>query len=431
MIINVFLNNLKSLEVQIERQGLSYDFDTPGALDLSNEPTFHSDQSYVEQIKRANHEVFTLYELAREFSSSVNLHETLSLFTKKIREFLPFDTCTVYLLDATGEFAAAEHIDGKGGPAFKGRHIRVGEGPTGNALKTGKVVTNFDPASDFLVSHQDFVGDYVAMISMPLHADEKLIGAVSLYSRETAGYGDEHQRLLETISRIAADAISTSLRHLEAQTHALTDPMTGLPNARSLQAQFEKEAARASRSGKSFQLLMLDLDGFKAVNDTYGHKTGDVMLKEVASIIRAQLRDYDFLARYAGDEFVAIIPDTQPEDVADLCQRIKTSVTNFALPVDEGIARVGVSLGASGYPKHGDTFDEIIVAADKAMYADKSNGKRLLESTNPNLSMEINKSLETLHMEVIPLEELETHIIPAEGCIVELDETHIISSAIN
>ncbi len=121
------------------------------------------------------------------------------------------------------------------------------------------------------------------MACLPLLADEKIIGAISLYSGELAIYEEEHLRLLETISRIAADAISKSVRHAETETHALTDPMTGLPNARSLQFQFEKEMARAKRSGHNLQLLVLDLDGFKAINDTFGHKTGDAMLKEIGS----------------------------------------------------------------------------------------------------------------------------------------------------
>jgi diguanylate cyclase (GGDEF)-like protein len=175
---------------------------------------------------------------------------------------------------------------------------------------------------------------------------------------------------------------------------------------------------------------MLDLDGFKAVNDTFGHKTGDMMLKEVSRIIRSQLRDYDFLARYAGDEFVAIIPDAKAHDVSDLCARIGSAVANFALPTADGVARVGVSLGSSGYPKNGETFDEIIVAADKAMYADKSSRKRLLQSS-PNLSVEVTELVENARMEVISLDDIETHIIPAEGCIVELDETHIVSTAVN
>ncbi len=84
------------------------------------------------------------------------------------------------------------------------------------------------------------------MASVPLIADEELLGAVTIYSRDLKSYGEEHIRLLETISRIAADAIGKSLQHDEAKTHALTDPMTGLPNARSLQIQFEKEVGRAN-----------------------------------------------------------------------------------------------------------------------------------------------------------------------------------------
>jgi diguanylate cyclase (GGDEF)-like protein/putative nucleotidyltransferase with HDIG domain len=424
LVVNVFLNNLKELETAVEQQGLSYEFDGFNRQPVRF-PEIHTDQNYVEQIKRANREVFTLYELARDFSSSVNLHETLSLFTKKIAEFVTFDTCSVYLLDAAKESAAAEHIDGQSGPAFKGRHIRIGEGPTGDVLKTGKAVKNAEPASDFLTSHSEAVSKYRSMTSVALIAEEEVIGAVSLYSFDASGYGEEHMRLLETISHIASDAISKSLRHLEAETYALTDPMTGLPNARSLQMQFEKEAARSSRVGTSFQVLMLDLDGFKAVNDTFGHKIGDKMLKEVGRIIRGQLRDYDFLARYAGDEFVAIIPDAKPEHVNDLCGRICEAVTSFALPVGDEIARVGISIGASGFSRAGETFDEVVIAADKAMYTDKSERKK-----RTCQAAAVESVIETA-VPVLSLSELDGTIIPAEGCIVELDETHIISAAVN
>ena len=155
------------------------------------------------------------------------------------------------------------------------------------------------------------------MASLPLIADEKLIGAVSIYSCELENYQDEHMRLLETVSRIASDTILKSLHHAETENNALTDPMTNLPNARSLQVHFENEVARAKRTGTEFQLIMLDLDGFKKVNDTFGHKVGDRLLKEVSKVMRGQLREYDFLARYAGDEFVAIIPDTSNEAMAE------------------------------------------------------------------------------------------------------------------
>jgi GGDEF domain-containing protein len=108
---------------------------------------------------------------------------------------------------------------------------------------------------------------------------------------------------VETVSHIAADAINIAIQHAEAETYALTDPMTGLPNSRSLRSQFEKEVERSTRGGKRFQLVVMDLDGFKYVNDNYGHKLGDTMLKAIGGVINGQLREYDFLARYGGDEF--------------------------------------------------------------------------------------------------------------------------------
>jgi len=200
--------------------------------------------------------------------------------------------------------------------------------------------------------------------------------------------------------------------------------MTGLPNARSLQMQFEKEVGRASRSATSFQVLMLDLDGFKGVNDNFGHKAGDEMLREISKVIRQQMRDYDFLARYGGDEFVALIPETSPGDVSDLCDRIEKAVCSFKLPVaDDQYASVGVSLGSAGYPASGETFDQMIIAADKIMYERKVNRKRLARIAQTDLI-----SRPVGH----PMSNAGTDGLTDDTLIVELDESHVItSSAVN
>ena len=415
-IIDIFLRNLRHFEAEIEAQGFAYKFDKKSEKDFSHQSENPDNQSYVEQIKRANHEVFTLYELAKVFSSSLNLQETLALFTEKISQFVPFDTCAIYLLEDKSDEARAVFVEGKNSSALQGKRIKAGEGATGYVLKKRQSVCNINPGLDFSFSQLDFIQEYSAMVSLPLIADEKLIGAVSLYSCELENYEDEHLRLLETVSRIASETIYKSLQHAESESRAMTDPMTALPNARSLQMQFEKELARASRNRSSFQVLMLDLDGFKAVNDTFGHKAGDRLLKEVAKVMREQLRDYDFLARYAGDEFVAIIPETNAEEVKDLCERIEKAVAEFALPIDgEKFAQVGVSLGAASYPHDGETLDQIIIAADKQMYAVKAVRKRkmaaeLVSSRPPDDSAPIQID---------------------DNFIVELDESHIISSAIN
>jgi diguanylate cyclase (GGDEF)-like protein len=140
---------------------------------------------------------------------------------------------------------------------------------------------------------------------------------------------------------------------------------------------FEQESARARRTGQPFQVVMLDLDSFKQVNDTFGHKTGDRVLREVARILQAQLREYDFLARYAGDEFVAIVQDLTTEQVNELRERIEQAVSKFSLHVrGDKHARVGISVGSASYGVHGETLDQLLIAADEAMYSVKSNHKQ-------------------------------------------------------
>jgi diguanylate cyclase (GGDEF)-like protein/putative nucleotidyltransferase with HDIG domain len=411
MVVRYFLKNLARLESQVDAHGLAYTRDDQGR------PNILSSDNYVEQIKLANREVFTLYELAREFSSSVELQETLSLFTRKVAEFVPFVTCAVFLMDEKNNYATAVHVDGENKSILTSRRIKVGQGATGIALKKKAAIQNVSPDLDFSSSHVELSQQYSTMASVPLIADDVLIGAVSIYARDMVSYGEEHLRLFETIARIAAEAIGKSMEHNEVKAHALTDPMTGLPNARCLQIQFEKEVGRASRSGSCFQLLMLDLDGFKAVNDSFGHKTGDDILREIGKVIRGQLRDYDFLARYGGDEFVALIPDTSHDDVMDLCGRIEQAVCEFKLPVDEEkFASVGVSLGSSGYPAQGETFNQMIVSADKEMYERKSRRKM----SDPKAHRE---------QSVLPVAEVIPDEVPTDdNFIVELDESHVVFS---
>jgi diguanylate cyclase (GGDEF)-like protein len=413
-IVDVFLRNLSQFEANVEEKGLSYNTDTK-VIHLSEDT---GNGNYVEQIKRANREVFTMYELARVFSSSLNLEETLAMFAKKIGELVPFDTCVIYLINENATFARAVYTEGKNSVALENKCVEIGEGATGYVLQKSQPVHNINPALDFSFDQLDFIEQYSAMASLPLLVDDKLLGAVSLYSCELENYGEEHLRLSEMVSHIASDAISMALQHAESETRALTDSLTGLPNARSLQIQFEKEVARASRNGGSFQLLMLDLDGFKAVNDTYGHRVGDQMLKDLARIMQDQLREYDFLARYGGDEFVIIVPETNNAGINELCERLEKAVAGFKIPIDERrIASVGVSLGASCYPTHGETIDQIIISADKRMYSVKA--ERKLKQTLPAVIVQPKVKATTIE------------IIEEENFILELDESHIISTAIN
>jgi diguanylate cyclase (GGDEF)-like protein len=217
---------------------------------------------------------------------------------------------------------------------------------------------------------------YRSMVALPLFKDDVLLGALSLYSTTLREYTNNHIRLLETVTLLASDALANAMHHAQTESNALTDSLTGFPNARALHLRFEEEVSRARRNNKPFQVVMLDLDDFKKVNDTFGHKIGDRMLREVGNLIQSQLREYDFLARYAGDEFVALLPDLTIQQVDELRARIETIVRGFSLSVRaQTRASVGISIGASVFGTDGETLDQLLIAADQAMYRAKSAHK--------------------------------------------------------
>lgn len=429
-IVDLLIRNLRHFDELIASEGLAYESE-------SDEVRFDTlDSHFIEQIKRANREVFTLYSLARDFGAALTLEQTLALFTDKVGEFVPYDACAIFLLDDSGEFATVAHSAGPSSSFLKERIVRVGEGATGYALKKHKPVENVDPALDFAFTSADEARKFKTMVSLPLIAEDKVVGAISLYSAEFAQYQDEHLRLLETVSRIATDAIAKSKQHAETSTYAHTDPITGLPNTRYLRIEFDKEVKRSIRSDSPFQVMMLDLDGFKAVNDNFGHKVGDGVLTAIGGVIRDQLREYDFLARYAGDEFVALIPETTVDEVRELSRRIEHAVSNFAFKVSEDrTAKVGVSVGTAAYPIHGESFDQLIISADKAMYEAKALHKEMAVSHR-----ETRQPVDPVKELMDPKPTAEEYV-PAskanaeegiteekDGIVVELDERHVITT---
>lgn len=380
-VVALFIQNLPKFESQIAALGLPQqsaptDHNEPFSLNEVDMVQTRERGCYMayDQIKSAHQEVYALYEIARTFGSSLNVENTLSILVDKVGHVVPFDTCAVYLYDDMKGYAKAAHVAGKNVELLSSRCIAPGEGVTGFTLANRSPMNQLHPSLD--LAGLDIDPAYRSMASLPLFKGDLLLGALSVYSTELEQYTDDHMRLLETVTKLASDALANAMTHAEAESNALTDPLTGLPNARYIALRFEEEAGRARRTGRPFQVVMLDLDDFKLVNDTYGHRVGDKMLREMARIIQGQLREYDFLARYAGDEFVAIVQELVGSQVEDLRARIENAVKNFSLHV-KGThrARVGISIGTATFGKEGETLDQLLVAADQAMYRAKSAHK--------------------------------------------------------
>jgi diguanylate cyclase (GGDEF)-like protein/putative nucleotidyltransferase with HDIG domain len=333
--------------------------------------------SYMHHINNAHREVYALYEIARTFGSSLDIEDTVSVLVNKVGHVVPFDLCAVYLHDELKGYATAAHVAGADSDLVRGRAVALGEGVVGFVLANRRPAHHLDPSLDFTDLLLPPGVEYRSMVALPLVRDEQLLGALAVYSTDAGRYTDDHVRMLETVARLASDAIANAVQHAEAESNALTDNLTGLPNARAMFARFEQEASRARRTGRPFQVVMLDLDDFKQVNDNFGHKAGDQMLREVARILQAQLREYDFLARYAGDEFVALVQELTAEQTEELSLRIERAVSQFSLHVrGDQRARVGISVGAATYGLHGETLDHLLIAADEAMYTVKSDHKQ-------------------------------------------------------
>lgn len=394
-IIELFIKHLPDFEAEIAARGLPQQLPATNVLepfrlveiDMAQTRERGCYMAY-DQIKNAHREVYALYEIARTFGSSLKIDDTLAILVDKVGHLVSFDTCSVYLYDEEQGYAIAAHVVGKNATLLKSKCIALGEGVTGFAMANRSAVNKLQPSLDFAGRDSERGIKYRSMASLPLVKDELLLGALSVYSTELDQYTDDHIRLLETVIKLASDALANSMHHAEAESNALTDLLTGLPNARYLALRFEEEAARARRSGRPFQVVMLDLDDFKIVNDTFGHKVGDKMLREIARIIQTQLREYDFLARYAGDEFVAVVQELVGSQVEELRTRIENAVSQFSLHVRaDRRARVGISIGTATYGSDGETLDQLLITADQAMYKVKSDHK-LAQSTGTSVSSE-------------------------------------------
>jgi diguanylate cyclase (GGDEF)-like protein/putative nucleotidyltransferase with HDIG domain len=382
-VVGLFIEHLPRFELQIAEQGLALREPNDSTLEPFTLADIDLEQTrergcYMayDQIRNAHREVYALYEIARTFGSSLDISETLEILVDKVGHVVSFDTCVVYVYDELRGYASAAHVVGKNASLLTTKCVAPGEGVTGFALANRSSVNQLQPSLDFVDVKSERLAEYKSMASLPLFKGDVLLGALSVYSTEIDRYTDDQMRRLETVTKLASDALGNAVHHAEARSNALTDVLTGLPNGRYLALRFEEEASRARRMGRTFQVMMLDLDDFKLVNDTFGHKVGDKMLREVALIIQRQLREYDFLARYAGDEFVAVVQELVGSQVEELRARIESAVAKFSLHVrGDKRARVGISIGTATYDTDGETLDQLLVAADQAMYRVKSDHK--------------------------------------------------------
>lgn len=223
-------------------------------------------------------------------------------------------------------------------------------------------------------------------LSIPLVVEGRLVGAAQAQRTpgSRSGFTDTEVRLAELVCESVARALANAVDYANATTQSLVDDLTRLYNVRYLYQALEGEIRRAKRYGSPISVVFMDLDGFKQVNDAYGHRVGSDTLAEVARVILSAVRESDFVARYGGDEFVLLLPETAAGSALQTAERVRARISEQVF--DGGIGatiRLTASFGVSSFPEHAIEVGKLIELADKAMYAAKQRSKNSVRLASP------------------------------------------------
>ena len=377
-----------STDVKIER-GLApaagFENCAPGEVPLKKPNNNPEAAPFLASIAAARQEVQALFELSQNLGNSLSLDETLSVLAVRLKKMVPFDTMCIFVKQE--DTLVAEYVTGDNFRLFSALEIPVGQGLSGWVAENRKSIINGNPSVEpgYLNDPSKF-STMRAAISVPLEGARSVVGVLSLYHGERDVFTRDHLRILQSIAPKVAQSIENALKFKQAEASATTDHMTGLPNSRSLSLHMETELARCRRLGLQLQVLVCDLDGFKMVNDRYGHLEGNRVLKSVAEKLRINCREYDYVARMGGDEFVIVMPGSRGGPPQSRQIHLAQLASQSAREVF-GEECLSMSVGEAYYPQDGDSPEALIAEADKRMYLCKQNSpfrrKRGLTSRDP------------------------------------------------
>src|SRR4051812_30281189 len=333
-----------------------------------------------QDIALAHREIYALYEIAQAMGSSLGVADTMALISSKLSNIVPFSCCALFLYNDEAETLRCRFATGVEAETIQQLTIRNGHGLTGWVARNRRPLVNARPSTDFEAA--GFPADRTSLHSAlvcPLLFNERFIGTISVYHTEPSVYTDDHRRLLDRISEQAAAVIYNSIVFEQTQEDSLTDPLTGLPNTRFMFMHLTRELARAERLKTEVSLLVMDLDNFKDINDTYGHHVGDRALRDVAGVLKNGIRPYDICVRYAGDEFIVVLSGCGGEEAERKRIELQRAVDALQFEPRPGRAlQLAISVGAAIFPHDGDTYEALLATADSRMYRDKTRRKRSL-----------------------------------------------------
>ena len=319
---------------------------------------------FQQEQRRASH-LALLNELGRKATAVLDPKELIQNICQQVRSAFGYDLARIEVRVA-GEDELVVEAEAGYGEGLVGRRIRLGEGLSGVAAETGEPIL-----ANAVVRDARYVALHPGVrsaLSLPLKYGEELLGVLSLESRREQAFGAHDVLTLRTLADQLAIALHNARAYQGALEQAITDGLTGLKTHRFFMEELDREWRRSTRSGRQFSLIIMDLDGFKQVNDRHGHLEGDKVLTAVASLLEARSRQTNVVARYGGDEFAILMPEAHTDQAETLAERLRASLE--ANPYLHS-HKITASFGIGTFPVHGPTQEEILRVADAGMYLAK------------------------------------------------------------
>jgi len=348
--------------------------------------------SFLGSIAAARQEAQTLFELSQDLGASLSLGETLSVFSVKLRRLVPYDAIAIYV--RRGDELVPEYVNGDNFRLFASLRIPIGQGLSGWVAQNLKPILNGNPSVEpGYLNDPSKYSTLTSAMAVPLEGLQGVVGVVALYHADKDFFTSDHLRILLAVSSKMALAIENALKYEQAESSATTDYLTGLPNARSLFLQLDREMARCKRDGTTLTVMVSDMDGFKQINDRFGHLEGNRVLRLFAHSLKETSREYDYVARMGGDEFVVIAPGLTPEASARKAEQMRDLVRQAGMEVThEDI--LSLSVGKAVYPEDGLDAEKLLAEADRRMYLQKQGqevrkNRRLYPRVKGRLTTEI------------------------------------------
>lgn len=350
-----------------------------GTFSEDDEKLFVALQRESESLKERLLELYLLYSVSKSFNVSTELNEIFGGAINFLRDAMGIEEFSLMLLDEESGELRIWNDNGKVSEVAGDIAFRLGEGIVGRVAETGKAILVPDASRDerflFYKGRLPHIGSF---ISVPVKSDGlKIIGVLNIHKHEPNAFHESDKLFFSAVAQNLGHALQRARRFEEVRQEAMYDHLTHLYNRRFFFDSLRCELMKASRSGDTFSVIMIDIDNFKRVNDTCGHPVGDQVLVKLACELRTSMRQSDIVARLGGEEFVVLLPGTGKHGAMLAAEKFRARAEEKLMietgePMTEPIT---VTTGVATWPEDGDSHESLLSAADRFMYRGKHEGR--------------------------------------------------------